>query len=110
MGVLSRGEGEATSVTGHPFFDPDRRPAPRRRGGRGTVDEVVAERVVRAIFGDPHVRSGRLDVLVQNGVAILDGCVPSEDARAALIHRVRATPGVRDVVNMVTVDDVPTGP
>ncbi|HET6530360.1 MAG TPA: BON domain-containing protein [Actinoplanes sp.] len=93
-----------------PWPYPDDHRTQRPLGGRPTRDEVVAQLVVRALLEDPDVRAGRLDVLVQNGVAILDGIVPSEDVRSAMLHRVRVTPGVRDVVNLLNVDRPEAGP
>jgi hypothetical protein len=51
------------------------------------------------------VHAGRLDVLMQNGVAILDGSEPTEDVRCAIPHGAWATPDVRDICDLLTVDD-----
>jgi osmotically-inducible protein OsmY len=92
-------------VTASPYHGDDRRPPAERLAGRPDHDDVVAKLLVGGLLGDQAVRAGRLDILVQNGVAILDGSVPTEGVRCAILRRAWATPGVRDVCDLLTVDD-----
>ena len=92
-------------VTAAPYQGDDRRPPRWSLGGRPGHDDVIARLLVGGLLGDEAVHAGRLDILVQNGVAILDGSVPSDDVRYAILLRAWATPGVRDICDLLTVDD-----
>jgi hypothetical protein len=63
------------------------------------LTNLIAEEMIR----DPDVRAGRMVVMVQNGVVILQGYVDTDDTRSAAVRRAWATPGVFDVCNMLTV-------
>lgn len=69
----------------------------------GTVDIALARRVAEGLLRPPLLDSGHLGVDVQNGVVILAGRLDSQDACDAASERVWETPGVRDVVNRLTV-------
>jgi osmotically-inducible protein OsmY len=73
----------------------------------GTVDAALARRVAERLLRPPLLDSGHLVVDVQNGVVILAGRLDSQDACDAASERVWATPGVRDVLNRLTVSPAP---
>ena len=91
-------------MTGPAQHSDDRRPPWSRLDGVPFRDEVIAELLAGGLLGDLAVRGGFLEVQVQNGVAILDGAVPSEDVRIAILRRALATPGVRDICDLLTVE------
>ena len=91
-------------VTGPAHHSDDRRPPRSRLDGVPYRDEVIAELLAGGLLGDLAVRSGFLEVQVQNGVAILEGSVPTEDVRIAILRRARATPGVREICDLLTVE------
>lgn len=67
-------------------------------------DEDLVERVAAGVVADVAIRGRRLQITVQNGVVILEGCVESAAAREAAGRRAWATPGVHDVCNMLATD------
>jgi osmotically-inducible protein OsmY len=68
---------------------------------RMTADEELAERVAKALSSDPLVRGTRLEILVQNGVVVLQGELDSAEAREAARLRVWTLPGVHDVCDVL---------
>ncbi|WP_250034142.1 BON domain-containing protein [Paractinoplanes maris] len=69
---------------------------------RLTADEQLAEQVAAALSSDPLIRGRRLEIIVQDGVVILQGELDSEEAREAARHRVWTLPGVRDFCDAFT--------
>lgn len=69
-----------------------------------TSDAVLADRI-RSELGTVEHRldTPRVHVLVERGVALLHGEVPSDAAAAILVDRVREVAGVRDVVSFLHV-------
>ena len=73
---------------------PDRRP---------TVDQRLLHEVARALLDDPVVTDGCIDLSVQNGVAILEGDVRSQEARRAAVAAAASILGIRDVCDALLV-------
>lgn len=73
-------------------------------GRMGTLaDELIADRIVSAVLGNPLVRGRYLEIQVQNRVVILLGELASADA-CALVRKIAWTvPGVWDVGNRLSV-------
>ncbi|XVU22994.1 BON domain-containing protein [Actinoplanes sp. CA-054009] len=102
-GASRRTAGGTTSM--HPFTSPD-------DGGdnidiaaliaRLEADETLADRTARALSADPDVCGHYLEIVVQNGVVILQGELDSDDAREAARQRAWTVPGVYDVCQMIT--------
>ncbi|MCM4083828.1 BON domain-containing protein [Paractinoplanes hotanensis] len=69
-----------------------------------TVDQRLTREVAQALLSDPAVTSGLVDLRVHNGVAILDGTIDSEDARAAAVATAESVSGIRDVCNALVLD------
>jgi len=68
-------------------------------------DDWLATLVAEALQCDPFVYGRRLEILVQNRVAILIGELSSADAKAAAGRRAWAVPGVQDVCNRLTITE-----
>jgi osmotically-inducible protein OsmY len=68
-----------------------------------TVDQRLLHEVARALLDDPAVTDGCLDLHVQNGVAILDGDIGSQQARRAAVAAAASIPGIRDVCDALVV-------
>lgn len=66
-------------------------------------DDWLADRLSEALRRDPFVSGRRLEVLVQNQVAILLGELDSAEAREAARRRAWSIPGIQDVCNRLTV-------
>jgi osmotically-inducible protein OsmY len=66
-------------------------------------DRVVKRLLVADLQEEPMTRGERISVEVRDGVAILRGIVGSAAARDAARLHARATAGVRDVSDQVTV-------
>ncbi|MBB4693234.1 BON domain-containing protein [Paractinoplanes abujensis] len=71
------------------------------------MDDALARRVAMALLRAPLVASGHLVVDVQNGVAVLAGSLETQEACDAAAEQAMATPGVRDVLNQLTVSPSP---
>jgi osmotically-inducible protein OsmY len=79
-------------------------PAARARpDGRRTVDQRLLHEVARALLDDPAVTDGRIDLHVQNGVAILEGDIGSQQARRAAVAAAASILGIRDVCDALLV-------
>ncbi|XVV10109.1 BON domain-containing protein [Actinoplanes sp. CA-131856] len=66
------------------------------------ADETLADLTARALSADPKVCGHYLEIVVQNGVVILQGELDSDDAREAARQRAWTVPGVYDVCQMIT--------
>jgi osmotically-inducible protein OsmY len=94
---------------------PDRHPATPWRGpaaGRfaatgqdrqRTRDQRLLHEVARALLDAPAVTDGSVDLHVQNGVAILEGSIGSQEARRAAAVVAASVPGIRDVCDVLLV-------
>ncbi|GAA3939531.1 BON domain-containing protein [Actinoplanes auranticolor] len=83
-----------------PAADPAACERPDRRR---TVDQRLLHEVARALLDDPAVTDGCIDLSVQNGVAILDGDVGSQEARRAAVAAAASILGIRDVCDALLV-------
>jgi osmotically-inducible protein OsmY len=68
-----------------------------------TVDQRLLHEVALALLDDPAVTDGFVDLHVQNGVAILEGDIGSQEARRAAVAVAASVPGVRDVCDVLVV-------
>jgi osmotically-inducible protein OsmY len=70
-------------------------------GGLPEADEDIelARQVGERLLGDPEITGGYVRVAVQNRVVILQGHVPTAEAKAAAGRQAWRTPGVFDVSN-----------
>ncbi|MEU8230460.1 BON domain-containing protein [Actinoplanes sp. NPDC048967] len=80
--------------------DPAVRARPDRRR---TVDQRLLHEVARALLDDPAVSDGCIDLHVQNGIAILDGDIGSQQARRAAVAAAASIIGIRDVCDALLV-------
>jgi osmotically-inducible protein OsmY len=74
---------------------------------RHTVDQRLLHEVARALLDDPAVTDGCIDLYVQNGVAILEGGIGSQEARRAAVAAAASIPEVRDVCDALLVTGSP---
>jgi osmotically-inducible protein OsmY len=74
---------------------------------RASAERRLTLRVAAALFNDPSVTGGSVEVSVQNGVVILDGDIDTEASHTAASRRVRTVDGVADVCNALTVAHPP---
>lgn len=72
-------------------------------------DNWLAALIAKALQCDPCVHGRRLEILVQNQVAILIGELDSAEARAAAGRLAWTVPGVQDVCNRLTVTSAGAG-
>ncbi|MEV6842734.1 BON domain-containing protein [Actinoplanes sp. NPDC051411] len=68
-----------------------------------TADQRLTSDVVQALFDDPKVTGGTVELTVQNGVAILEGTVDSDGVRIAAVTTAAGVSGVRDVCDALVV-------
>jgi osmotically-inducible protein OsmY len=70
-------------------------------GGLPEADEdgELARMVGERLLGDPEITGGYVRISVQNRVVILEGRVPTPEAKAAAGRQAWQTPGVFDVSN-----------
>lgn len=67
-------------------------------------DHALLRRVAEGLVTTVAVRGREVEVMVQNGVVILEGTVATAEVKEAAGRRVWATPGVHDVCNMLVPD------
>lgn len=73
-------------------------------GGPG-LDAWISMRITLKLAGDPTVLGRNVDVEARNGVVVLTGIVESSWARGRIEEIAHTVPHVRDVENLLTVDD-----
>jgi osmotically-inducible protein OsmY len=73
----------------------------RRDGLAASDDATLKARVESALFGDPAVPKGALNVNAEQGIVVLRGEVADEPMRAALAERAAAVRGVWYVENLL---------
>lgn len=71
-------------------------------------DQTLATDLKARMFSDPQVKSLNLDVAVKNGEVTLSGEVPDDGARYEAFKLASATPGVKHVVDHMTVQTAQT--
>jgi osmotically-inducible protein OsmY len=69
----------------------------------GTDDTTLTTTIQAKYFVDPIVKESAVEVSAANGVVTLAGAVPSEAVRSQAVTIARNTPGVRQVVDRMTV-------
>ncbi len=102
---------EAVSVPGVTGIEEERlvvtaglqRPSERQAPPEQRPDEEIESSLIAAIQADPRVRSDRLEIHVEGGVASLKGQVGSLGARQAAVADARNTPGVSQVYDYVEI-------
>ena len=67
----------------------------------GDHDHALLRRVAEGLVTTVAVRGHQVEVMVQNGVVILEGTVPTPELREAAARLVWSTPGVRDLCNLL---------
>ncbi|MFC0531714.1 BON domain-containing protein [Phytohabitans kaempferiae] len=75
---------------------------PGRPSGRAEADQRVAEGVMARLLGHDRTGDQRIEVDVQNRVAILSGSVDSLEVVIIAGDLAWRTPGIADVCNMLT--------
>ena len=73
-------------------------------------DNALAGSVQNRISGDSALNGEPIQVAVQNGVATLNGNVSSAAARTLASNDASAVPGIRTVINNLTVQNAATAP
>lgn len=75
----------------------------RRHPTSGVDDSVLADRI-RSTIGplEKQLHSSRINVTVENGIAILHGELDSSEAAAQIEDAVRGVAGVRDIRSHLT--------
>src|SRR5712692_5863198 len=73
-------------------------------------DQDVATDIKARMFSDPQVKSASVDVAVKEGEATLSGDVPDDGARLEAFKVATDTPGVKYVVDKMTVQTAAAAP
>lgn len=74
-----------------------------KAAGRAYSDADIALAVEREILYDETVPQQRIDILVKDGLVVLDGIVPSLLARERAVERAALVRGVRSITNNIKV-------
>ena len=74
-----------------------------RSFGRSLDDKLLTARIKTKLIAEPGIRSLSIDVDTVNGVVTLTGVVKNEEQRRRVLEIVRATKGVKAVVDNLTV-------
>jgi osmotically-inducible protein OsmY len=78
--------------------------APAARGAKDTEsDDVIHDRVIRALVNDYELKTNALKVDVQEGAVTVTGTVKSEKLRRRVNKVISDTKGVKKVINKVEV-------
>jgi len=73
-------------------------------------DQALATDIKARMFSDPQVKSANVDVAVKDGEATLSGEVPDDGARYEAFKLATDTPGVKHVVDKMTVQTAQAAP
>jgi outer membrane murein-binding lipoprotein Lpp len=73
-------------------------------------DQALATDIKARMFSDPQVKAANVDVAVKDGEATLSGEVPDDGARYQAFKLVTDTPGVKHVVDKMTVQTAQVAP
>lgn len=94
----------AKSVNGVSAVRDDLAIDPRAEGLRGQAgDAALTARISAAIAGQAGINAFHVEPSVHQGNVTLKGTVPSESVHQTILQTVRAVPGVKSVVDDVTV-------
>ena len=66
-------------------------------------DDTVLTHIKAGLYSEPALKSANVDVTAKDGVVTLSGQVPDDLARQAAEHLASSTPGVKTVVDQLTV-------
>ena len=73
-------------------------------------DQALTTDIQARMFADPQVKGADISVSVKNGEATLTGDVPNEDARYQAFKLASNTPGVKHVVDQMTMQAAQAAP
>ena len=73
-------------------------------------DEALATDIQARMFSDPQVKEASVSVAVKNGEATLSGTVPDDGARYQAYKIASDTPGVKHVIDQMTVQTAQAAP
>jgi hypothetical protein len=73
-------------------------------------DQALATDIKASMFSDPQVKAANVDVAVKDGEATLSGEVPDDGARYQAFKLATDTPGVKHVVDKMTVRTAQVAP
>jgi outer membrane murein-binding lipoprotein Lpp len=73
-------------------------------------DQALASDIKARMFSDPQVKAASVDVAVKDGEATLSGEVPNDGARYQAFKLATDTPGVKHVVDKMTVQTAQVAP
>jgi len=71
--------------------------------GNKPSDDTVLTHIKAGLYSEPALKSANVDVIAKDGVVTLSGQVPDDAARQAAEHLASSTPGVKTVVDQLTV-------
>jgi hypothetical protein len=71
--------------------------------GNKPSDDSVLTHIKAGLYSEPALKSASVDVTAKDGVVTLSGQVPDDAARQAAEHLASSTPGVKTVVDQLTV-------
>src|ERR1700736_2846204 len=71
-------------------------------------DQALATDIKAKMFSDPQVRASNVDIAVKDGEATLSGEVPDDGARYEAFKVATDTPGVKHVMDKMTVKTAQT--
>ena len=71
--------------------------------GSKPSDDTVLTHIKAGLYSEPALKSANVDVTANDGVVTLSGQVPDDAARLAAEHLASSTPGVKTVVDQLTV-------
>ena len=99
LGYRDQAEGQVS------YYHPRMPGRARPRGPKGyqRSDERLQEAICEALMHADYIDSSDVTVLVQDGVAILEGTVPVRSMRYAIEDIADACPGVKDIDNRIRV-------
>jgi CBS domain-containing protein len=97
VGIVSRSDLLKTLARQRPF------------GESQPDDDTLQDELGRLLTGQPWYNSGRVNMVVENGVVNLSGLVASDTERRALHVAAHSIPGVRGVEDNLTVQVMPSG-
>ncbi|WP_276501920.1 BON domain-containing protein [Terrimonas pollutisoli] len=67
-------------------------------------DEIIRQKIAELLFNDPTIDSGRIQVEVTNGEALLKGHIDTEVEKQRSEELARSVEGVKKVVNHLHID------
>ena len=68
------------------------------------ADEIIRQKIAELLFKDPTIDSGRIQVEVTNGEALLKGHIDTEVEKQRSEELARSLEGVKNVINHLHID------